>query len=348
MTASYADNEIWHVLVAADDMKRMNVDQMDDAFRLSLIDASTLVWKTGMAGWRRLGSIAGIDDEPEVSMVRPAPVPAPPPAPPPARPAPRASVTATAPAIRAHQFVAQTPVLHAPDPYVLPRRRVAIPSEVDFRRAPGGVRWGRWLVGFLLLTTGVLVAYRQNLLREGARSIGLENKYLASEHRVTAFVGASVPPQVKAVLERLALLPGPNAVAQMTAFEGRSSAAAPAATTPTSPAPAKAAVPNEPEVKTVSLESLPLLNEAAPAAKAPAPSTVVASPRVASKPAPAPARVVEKPSHSRASTPEVEAPAPKPKAVAEPKAEPKPAPPPANDNPLKAAIRMAIEKDSKK
>ena len=50
MTASFADNELWHVLIAADDMKRMNVEQLDDAFRLSLVDASTLVWKAGMKG----------------------------------------------------------------------------------------------------------------------------------------------------------------------------------------------------------------------------------------------------------------------------------------------------------
>ncbi len=65
MTASYADNEIWHVLIAADDMKRMNVEQLDDAFRLSLVDASTMVWKAGMNTWQRLGAVAGIDDDDE-------------------------------------------------------------------------------------------------------------------------------------------------------------------------------------------------------------------------------------------------------------------------------------------
>ena len=50
------------VILASDDMKRMNVDQLDDAYRLDLVNTSTLVWKTGMDGWPRLGSIAGIDD----------------------------------------------------------------------------------------------------------------------------------------------------------------------------------------------------------------------------------------------------------------------------------------------
>ena len=65
MTASFADQDIWHVLVASDDMKRMNVEQLDDAFRLSLVDASTLVWKTGMKTWERLGLVAGLEDEDE-------------------------------------------------------------------------------------------------------------------------------------------------------------------------------------------------------------------------------------------------------------------------------------------
>ena len=218
MTASFADNEIWHVLVAADDMKRMNVEQLDDAFRLSLVDASTMVWKAGMKTWQSLGAVAGIEDEPEtvVRWIEP-----PPPPRPLARPAPRPPSPSRKPAAVPQSFhtaitaplvaPVYTPALQAPDPYVLPKRRVAIPSEVDFRRASGGVRWGRWLVALLLLTGGVLGAYRQNLLREGARRIGVENKYIAGERRVTAFVAAKAPPQVKNVLTRLALLPGPNA-----------------------------------------------------------------------------------------------------------------------------------------
>ena len=42
MTASFADNEIWHVLMDGNDMKRLNVEQLDDAFRLSLVDASAV------------------------------------------------------------------------------------------------------------------------------------------------------------------------------------------------------------------------------------------------------------------------------------------------------------------
>ncbi len=66
--------EIWHVAVSWDDIKTMTVDQLDDAFRLDIVDASTSVWKEGMDEWLPLGVIAGIDaaddeDEEEISQV---------------------------------------------------------------------------------------------------------------------------------------------------------------------------------------------------------------------------------------------------------------------------------------
>lgn len=339
MAASFADTDIWHVMIA-DDMKRMNVEQLDDAFRLSLVDASTMVWKAGMKGWQSLGAVAGIDDEPEESVTRRAPLPPPPPPRPIARPVPKPPSPRTAtplafqtttPAYAAPLLAPVHPLaLTAPDPYVLPKRRVAVPSEVDFRRRSGGVRWGRWLVALLLVTGGVLGAYRQNLLREGARRVGLENKYLYGERRVTSFVSAKAPPVLKQALTRLALLPGPNAA--------RPAPPPPVVHAPPPPVSAPAAVvaetpkPAEPEVKTVSLDSLP--TEAAVVEK-----PVAAAPVPHAKPA-----VVLK-----------QKPAPKPQAKPQPKAEKpvkeaaKPAPAPVtNENPLKAAIRSAIAADAKK
>ncbi len=328
MTASFADNEIWHVLIASDDMKRMNVEQLDDAFRLSLVDASTMVWKAGMKTWQSLGAVAGIDDEPE-TIARPM---APPPPPrPKARPAPRPPSRAPAPAIFhtaitpvfAPQLVAPvfTPQLYAPDPYMLPKRRVSIPSEVDFRRSSSGVRWARWLVALLLVTGGVLGAYRQNLLREGARRMGVETKYLSGERRATAFVTAKAPTQLKNVLKRLALLPGPNALPEAKPPVARTSELTPAIAAAT-PATRPSNAVSEPEMKTVSLDSLPVL-AAEPAAAKPTPVAAAVAPATRAKPAPAIA------------------------ARAEPK--PKVAPLPlANENPLKAAIRLAIAQDAAK
>lgn len=364
MTASFADNEIWHVMIASDDMKRMNVDQLDDAFRLSLVDASTMVWKVGMKTWQRLGSIADLEtDEPEDSVTRMRHAPAPPPPPRPlARPvpkppspsrAPASFHTAVTPVFAAPLLVAPvfTPTLQAPDPYVMPRRRAAIASDVDFRRSSGGVRWGRWAVVLLLLTGGVLAAYRQNLLREGARRLGVENKYLHGEQRVTAFVSAKAPGPVKLALTRLALLPGPNAAALAAPVAATAPVVAtPAAATaePVKAAEAAPAKPAEPEVKTVSLDSLPVLTAEEPSKPAPvAAAAPAAKPhavaRAESKPAPAPATRKEAPAKAEKPEPVAKA-EPKP----EPKAKPSLPPPSANDSPLKAAIRAAIIADGNK
>ncbi|HEY6079071.1 MAG TPA: hypothetical protein VIW29_09725 [Polyangiaceae bacterium] len=361
MTALFANQEVWHVLLASDDMKRMNVDQLDDAFRLSLVDASTMVWKAGMNTWQRLGSIAGIDDELE-TIARPVPAarqltaarawPAPPSAPPPRRPAPPALAetalnpfAATTPVFSSPQLLA--PVYSTPlaaDPYVLPKRRVAIPSEVDFRRSSRGVRWGRWLGALVLLTGAVLVAHRQDLLRQGARQLGLENKYLAGERRVTAFVATKSPPQLRAALTRLALLPSTNALVPSELSRANKPLPAPAALVALTKATPEPSQPSQPEVKTVSLDSLPLLtSEPAVAAASPAPIH-------AARPH-APAAREPKPrakTPARQTTAAAEAapePAPAPK-----RAQSEPALPPASPNEsfLKAAIRQAIVADTAK
>ena len=356
MTASFADNEIWHVLIASDDMKRMNVEQLDDAFRLSLVDASTMVWKAGMKTWQSLGAVAGIDDEPETIARSMAP---PPPPRPMARPVPRPPSPTRAHATAASAFHSvltpvyatplvapvYTPHLYAPDPYVLPKRRVSIPSEVDFRRSSSGLRWGRWLVALLLVTGGVLGAYRQNLLREGARRLGVEGKYLYGERRVTAFVTAKAPWQVKNALTSLALLPGPNAV-PAPAPVAQKAAPAPVVAAAARPSEPREATNREPELKTVSLDSLPLLAAEPEAPKAAlAPASVAPTPRartVVAKAEPVVKRVAATPKPAKVEKPEpVAKAAPKPKAKAEP-------PPPANENPLKAAIRLAIAADAAK
>jgi hypothetical protein len=249
------------------------------------------------------------------------------------------------------------PQLLAPDPYMLPKRRVAISSDVDFRRPARGVRWGRWLVGLTLLTAGVLGLYRQNLLREGARRVGLESKYLASEHRLTAAVAAKSPAAVTLVLTKLALLPGPNAeTATPTAFAAKILAPSAPVTTEAAPAPAaKPAAASEPEIKTVSLDSLPVMADTAPAEKPaalPAKAAPEPAPHKVAAAAPRSTPVASKP--AKAEKAEATPPAPKHKTepVAEeaPKPKPQPAPPPpsGNESFLKAAIRSAIAADATK
>jgi hypothetical protein len=258
------------------------------------------------------------------------------------------------------------PQLYAPDPYVLPKRRANLPSEVDFRRRSGGVRLGRWLVGLLIVTTGFLVCYRQNLLREGARRVGIENKYLYGEKRALAFVTTKAPRSVQNVMTRLALLPGPNAAALTMKAPAPRAPEPVAAAAPVAPQAEAAKAPSnaDSDVKTVSLDSLPVLGSEpasetaqAKSVASPAPAAKAATPRaatVASKPVVKAQRVAKAQERDDG---EDEAPAPKAKAKkAEPKPEPEPkvakqAPPPppsGNESFLKAAIRSAIAADKGK
>jgi hypothetical protein len=334
--------------MAADDMKRMNVEQLGDAFRLSLIDASTLVWQAGMQGWRRLGSIADVEDDPEESI----------------------ETWASSSPPRPVAYAAQTqllapvyaPAMSASDPFAFSQRRADLPDQVDFRRASGSVRWGRRLVALLLITGGVLGAYRQNLLRDGARRIGIENEYLAAERRVTALVSAKAPASVKSVLERLALLPGPNAAPKPAAlFDSKPAAFAPAtpSSTPVMPTAAAAAAvappcvavakepEREPEVKTVSFDSLPVLrrgsNDAKPLAPRESASSRTDTP--AAKKSNAAPRASKKSARSEAPKPIAKAAPKKPKAQPKPHVAPRP---PADDNPLNAAMRRVVAADAKK
>ena len=60
-----ASGDVWFVAVASDDIKQMNVEQLDEAFRLGIITAQTAVWTEGMEAWAPLGEVAdlGADDD---------------------------------------------------------------------------------------------------------------------------------------------------------------------------------------------------------------------------------------------------------------------------------------------
>jgi hypothetical protein len=90
-TGRATEISVWHVAVSSDDVKVMTLEQLDDAFRLDVIDTSTPVWKAGMSTWSPLGVVAGIDDEPTTAHVSVRQEPAalwPPPAWPPQHTAP--------------------------------------------------------------------------------------------------------------------------------------------------------------------------------------------------------------------------------------------------------------------
>jgi len=74
---STASEDVWFVAVSSDDIKQMNLDQLDEAFRLGIVTAQTAVWTEGMEAWAPLGEVADLDSHGEShaadqSEVRPA------------------------------------------------------------------------------------------------------------------------------------------------------------------------------------------------------------------------------------------------------------------------------------
>jgi hypothetical protein len=59
------DEERYFVMFAADDVKELTLDQLDDAYRLDVIDDDTLLWQEGFDGWKPLSEVVGAADESE-------------------------------------------------------------------------------------------------------------------------------------------------------------------------------------------------------------------------------------------------------------------------------------------
>jgi hypothetical protein len=66
-SGSTGAEDVWFVAVASDDIKQMNVDQLDEAFRLGVITAETAVWTEGMEAWAPLGQVADLEGSSEES-----------------------------------------------------------------------------------------------------------------------------------------------------------------------------------------------------------------------------------------------------------------------------------------
>ena len=60
--------DLWHVRVAPDDVKILTLEQVDDLFRLEVIDEDTMLWQDGMTEWLPLRVVAGLDDEEAPSL----------------------------------------------------------------------------------------------------------------------------------------------------------------------------------------------------------------------------------------------------------------------------------------
>lgn len=68
-----ADDELWHVRISADEVKTLTLEQIDDLYRLDVIDADTQLWQDGMDEWLPLRVVAGLDEEEVVNISVPPP-----------------------------------------------------------------------------------------------------------------------------------------------------------------------------------------------------------------------------------------------------------------------------------
>jgi hypothetical protein len=66
------DNETWHVVISPGEVKALTLEQLDDFYRLDIINTSTQVMGPDMDSWTTLGEALGIDeddDDEEISVV---------------------------------------------------------------------------------------------------------------------------------------------------------------------------------------------------------------------------------------------------------------------------------------
>jgi hypothetical protein len=106
----------WHVRVG-NEVKVLTLEQLDDLFRLEIIDSETKVWQPGMPEWLPLSVVAGMEDSDEAAP--PPAAPAPPPAP---APAPKFAANKT------QVGLGPKPGVAAAAPPDLPRPPVVVPS----------------------------------------------------------------------------------------------------------------------------------------------------------------------------------------------------------------------------
>ena len=363
------ENDKWHVQLSSDEVKIVSLEQLDDLFRLSIVDSETQVWQTGMTAWQPLRVIAGLEEEPAPQPKRgppkpptraasPSVRPAPPPARPdmqsvrPAPPAPRSAPRSVAqPAYVASASFYPEPIVAAPASYrpaaayaapiafaaTMPAANSVRPLVVS--QAPpmvqrGGGGFGRFLVGLALLAGVGVTAYRNDFIREGAHAAHQDALYA----RLEGALGGPAFGTVRALEQSAASQPAfelntNSAAAIRLALPSSPPASpepSPPASTTNSPSEAHATPP------VVSLESLAREKKgqlAAAPLPAPAPARAAATfapPKQAATPAPPKAQAVRA---SAAPKTAVEKPAP---------AAPKPAQKPASEMSDRELLNAAI------
>jgi hypothetical protein len=261
------DDEKWHVALAPGEVKIVSLEQLDDLFRLSIVDSDTRVWQEGMTEWQPLGVIAGIEDKPAPEPKRthpkpPSPRSSPPPAPrrsvpSPPRPPSRAPVVAASfypQAVASASFYPE-PIALAPVRSVAPLASVRpfVVSQAP-RTASGGGGLGRFLLGLAAVAGLGVTLYRNGIVREAATRVHQEALYA----RLETALGGPAFGTLRAVEQNAAVQSSSSATAAVNDGSARAESGASAPTqpaarallAPTAPAAAGATPP------IVSLESI--------------------------------------------------------------------------------------------
>jgi len=279
----------WHVALAPGEVKVVSLEQLDDLYRLSIVDAETKVWQDGMTEWQPLRVIAGLDDAPAPEPKRTYPKP---PSPRSAPPPPRPQSVAPAPlafATTQPAFIAPVVPLVPPSIAQLTSVRPLVVSQRPMV-APRGGAFGRFLIGLSLVAGLAVCAYRNGLVREAATSVHREALF----EQLESALGGPAFGTLRAVERSSAANLRAPVVSSVSANR-------PAESEHSAPVPApEVAAPSTVGTPVVSLESLTPEKSRVVAAATPAAQTVVgtgtAKPRVAVKAEPVQAKpVAEKP-----------------------------------------------------
>ncbi len=281
-----ADDDKWHVALAPGEVKIVSLEQLDDLYRLSIVDAETKVWQSGMGEWQPLRVIAGIDEEPvpppAPKRTHPKP-PSPRSAPPPPRPVsvapvPAAAFAATVPASFYPAAINVAKAAPAPISFAAP----VVPLQLNsvrplvVSRAPvapeRGGGFGRFLVGIALVAGVGISLYRNDVIRDAAHSAHQDALYT----RLEGALGGPAFGTLRSVDSDVSA-----ASASLTNDEVTSAAPRPGSGTSNEPspspspaAPGTAAQPSGGTPPVVSLESLTPEKKALAVAAAVAPAAV--------------------------------------------------------------------------
>lgn len=180
--------EMWHVEIEPGDVKVVTLEQMDDMYRLDIIQGTTKVWQEGMPRALPLSVVAGIDEseakeeeeeivelEPEILDSAPALDVSPPP--------PRSTITPPPASSVVVNQAPPAPPLPNPDFYSPQSLRPITMSGAP--QAPAGTGTGGRIVMVLAVAAGlVLTLYRNDVLMAAAKSAGSESVYTKVESAV--------------------------------------------------------------------------------------------------------------------------------------------------------------------